>query len=342
MLTFGFDLVDNDFNMPSRVGVDKKTLERLYWHDQLSTYKTGEILHYDPKTIWYYLKKYGIPTRPRKVVLITKNELQNLYLQQRLPLRQIGTIYSITPAAVLRKMRKFKIPLRNTWEHNLVKPRKPFSGSFSEKAYLIGFRLGDLNVVQRPNRQSIEIGCNSTKIDQARLIQGMFSKYSHVSISKPNEIGVMSIGAVLDRSFKFLLPKGDRVDGWIVKSHKYVTAFIAGYTDAEGNMGIYANRARFRLGSCDIGILKKINEYFKKLQIRSTLNLEMSKGFIRKNGLVLNEDFWRITVNEMRSILKVHGLLWPYLKHKKRKYDFLRAKRNVLKRIKILGDKIQA
>lgn len=342
MLTFGFGLVDNDFVEKRRLDIGKKSLERLYWDKQLSTYKIAEVLHCDPKTVWYHLKNEGVPTRPRKVVYVSKEDLIELYKHQGLSLREIGDNYSIVPAAVLRKMRKFNIPLRSTWEHNLIKPRKPFSGSLTEKAYLIGFRLGDLNVIQRPGRQVVEVGCNSTKTDQAQLIKRLFSKYSHVSVSKQNDIGVMSINTSLDRSFGFLIPKVDKVEKWMSSSRKFMAAFTAGYTDAEGNAGVYTNRARFRLGSYDIGILKEINRYFNKLQIQSILNLERPKGSIGSHGLALNGDFWRVTVNERLSILKLYDLLWPHLKHKKRRRDFLKAKRNVLKRIKLVGDKIQA
>lgn len=48
----------------------KENLEQLYVEQEKSTHEIGTILKTDSKTIWYWLKKYGIPIRSRSESLI--------------------------------------------------------------------------------------------------------------------------------------------------------------------------------------------------------------------------------------------------------------------------------
>lgn len=45
--------------------VSKEWLEKAYLIEKRNTYEIGAELKRDPKTVWAWLKKYGIPTRPR-------------------------------------------------------------------------------------------------------------------------------------------------------------------------------------------------------------------------------------------------------------------------------------
>lgn len=315
-----------------KIKISKKELENLYIKKKLSTYKIAKILNCTVMTIRKRMQKYRIVVRPLKKVFIEKNTLENYYLKNKLSLSKIGKIYNINAVAVLKKIRKYRIPLRKSWETNTIHIKKPFSGSIEEKAYLIGFRLGDLGVRQKSTKTySVLVGCNSTKIEQINLIKSLFEKYSHIWIST-NSKGVTSVTTLLHPSFSFLIPKQDNIESWIINHTKYIMAFIAGYTDAEGSIGVYAGRAKFRLGSYDFQILKQITEELKKRNIRAILKLEVPKGFINKQGVINNGDFWRITVNEKQSLFKLFNLLLPYMKHEKRINNLVEAKNNIIQR----------
>lgn len=167
---------------------------------------------------------------------------------------------------------------------------------------------------------------NTTKAEQAELIRGLFRKYSDVWISKPNARGVISTSTILHPSFSFLLPKNDLVEEWIKKDERYMSAFIAGYVDAEGSFGVYRNRARFRLGSYDKNILNEIVCWLERHGIKTPFLLERTR---REKQ---NHDFWRLAVNEGISLLRLFSLIYPHMKHKKRKADFIKAKENVISR----------
>ena len=93
-------------------------LKKYYIEYKLSTYKIAAILQCDPKTIYRYLKKYNIKTRPVNKPLISKITLLDLYKNKHLSLKQIGNRYDMTASGILKRMRKFNIPMRDSWETN--------------------------------------------------------------------------------------------------------------------------------------------------------------------------------------------------------------------------------
>lgn len=315
--------------------IPEKKLAGLYLKKKLSTYKIARIYNCDPKTIYKKLKDYKIPTRPLKIIKISKNKLDDLYFKKRLSLKKISKLYRCNQVAIFKKMKRYDMNLRTPWETNIKYPRYNFSDDKIEKAYLLGFRAGDLGVRKTSKKTgTILVGCNSTKPAQIKLINQLFRNYGPVWIGKKNYLGVRSIDTSLNRSFNFLLPKKDKVASWILANKKYFAAYTAGYTDAEGSIGIYRNRAKFRLGSYDIGILKAINSLFLKRGFKALLTLETKAGFRDKRGVIHRGNFWRITINEKASLLFLFNLIGPYLKHSDRIRAMKKAINNIHKRNK--------
>lgn len=307
---------------------DKNKLLKLYVEQKLSTYKIAKKVSCDPKTVYYWLNKHKIKTRPVAKSPISQNVLSNLYTDKHMSLKQIGKIYQMTPSGILKRIRKASIKTRKTWETN-TGIKKPFIGNNIEKSYLIGFRIGDLGVRQSSLKtKMILVGSNTTKTDQILLMSNLFKKYSKIWVSNPNHKGVMSFSTILHPSFSFLLPKQDSIEEWIASNDILMISFIAGYIDAEGSFGIYNKRAKFRVGSYDKNILSQINVWFKKVSIKSTLELERPK----KKGQ--NKDFWRITINNDPSLYKLYKFLHSKLRHNKRLSDLNKIKENILLRAK--------
>ena len=169
----------------------------------------------------------------------------------------------------------------------------------------------------------IVVGSSTTKKEQVTLIKNLFNKYSKVWISKPNNVGVINVSTILHPSFSFLLPKSINIEKWIVSNDTNMAAFVGGYIDAEGSFGVYNKRSRFRLGSYDNKILKQIHTWLRKFNIKSIYILE------RQKKVGQNCDFWRITVNEARSLMKLYRIIFSYLKHSKRKADFIKVIKNI-------------
>ncbi|PIS17183.1 MAG: hypothetical protein COT59_01990 [Candidatus Nealsonbacteria bacterium CG09_land_8_20_14_0_10_42_14] len=314
-----------------KIIISKEDLKKLYRKQKLSTYKIAKIYDCGPKTVYRYLKLYRIETRPRKIINIPKNKLKTLYIKKKYPLSRIAKIYKCCSVAILDKMEKYKIPRRSTSEAGTIYPRNNFSGDFATKSYMIGFRVGDLRV--RTNQFSIGIGCGTTKSAQVQLIKEVFRKYGPIWVSKKDKRGANHVECSLNSSFKFLLPKHKSIPKWIFKNKTNFFNFLAGYTDAEGNISIAGGRAKFRIRSYDKGILRNIHNRLRGLSINSLFGLDKRAGK-DKRGVFRRKDYWGIIVNERKSLLKLFNFLKPLLKHRKRKNDLLKARKNVILRLK--------
>ena len=178
---------------------------------------------------------------------------------------------------------------------------------------MIGFRLGDLHV--RKSGKIIRVGGGTTKLDQVNLFKNLFNEYGVVYIGNQDKKGAWHPEVGLNQSFNFLVPKHEKIPLAIIKSKTSFLSFLAGYTDAEGNIGCYP-RARFKITSYDYGILKSIGSGLEKYSnVKPVYFLEKTD---RKTH---NKDALSLIVNNMYSVYTLLSDLMPYLRHKKRKDD---------------------
>lgn len=264
--------------------------------------------------------------------LISRDTLVEFYWNQFLSPGRIAAILQCSSGTVKARMRELGVPLRAGSEARFRYKKFDFSGNLIEKAYLIGFRLGDLNVYQRSTKSSLIIArCNTTQGVQIDLIKKLFSKYGKVTISP----GVYStnVNCYLNMTFNFLLPKSIEVPKWI-ENDVYAAAFIAGYVDAEGNFILNQNRARFKLDSYDLGILTWITKWLNKKHILVKFRCIARKGDPRGNNVQFNWDLWRININEAISLLKFIEYIKPFIKHTTRLKDSVTCEQNIQERIK--------
>ena len=157
----------------------------------------------------------GVPRRTpwaRNAVECDPGELVRLYVEEGLSLSAIAKRYGCSLTTIWRKMQAAGIECREDGSTPRY-VRTDFSGDLAEKAYLIGFRIGDLNVELHGN--TITVKCTSTRTEQVELFRQLFERYGHVYTDeatlarrKRQSIG-MSVA--LNRTFDFLLPKQDAV-----------------------------------------------------------------------------------------------------------------------------------
>lgn len=83
-------------------------------------------------------------------------------------------------SGIEKKIKQFQIKTRGNLHRKFHKHdhKFPFSGNCEEKAYLIGFRLGDLNAYH--TSQVVVIRGSTTKPAQAKLIERLFKYYGGV------------------------------------------------------------------------------------------------------------------------------------------------------------------
>lgn len=310
-----------------KIEIQKTLLEELYTDKQLSTQKIAKLLEISSCSVYYKLREAGINTRPKRKIMIDKHELSELYIEKNMPCSRIAKKFDCNPVTIFNFLKKFGIKTRALSESHISYPKKKFRGTDDLKAYMIGFRLGDLNVRAVNDSATIFIKSGTTKEDQCELIKNIYGVHGHYKINFKD--GVYQNYCNLDKSFSFLLPKEDNIEEWILNNNKCFFAFLGGYADAEGNFGVYQNRARFRLGTYDKNILKQICDKLNSLGIRTMFNLE-GKAVVGKQ----NKDFYRISVNEKESIMELINNLKPYIKHKKRHNDMILSEKNILLRNK--------
>ena len=272
---------------------------------------------------------------------IPKAQLVDLYLNQRLSSRRIAKILNCAYSTIDRKIRLANLPIRNLAQAHIIYPRMNFSGNFTEKAYLIGFRVGDLRVRKfYKNSETIHADCGSTKIEQINLIKQLFNKYGRVWVSKPNMHNCIQIECFLNNSFNFLLPS--QPQNWIFMQKRYFFSFLAGFTDADGSIFVSNtnNQAIYSLGNYNVLLLKKIQKYLGKFGI-STPKITKSPraGLIASHGYQYNNDYWTLRVSRKASLVNLLKLICPHLKHATRITQMTTAIANIKTRNKLYGRK---
>lgn len=333
------------------IWIFRSQLEEFYEKQRLSIRKLAKIYNCGATTIQRKLHKYNIRVRPSMSVKINipRKRIKFLYEQRRKTTTQLAKIYSCSFKTILNRFREYNIKTRDISEAHIKYTKKDFSGNLIEKAYIIGFRIGDLHVrIYEENGRIISVECASTHPAQIILIRNLFKRYGYVRISTPDKYSVIRIQCALNSSFNFLLKKDDRIESWILSNDKLFFAFLAGYIDAEGDIGVYSkNCASLRVGTYDKNTLSQIQNKLMGKGIDSTLILDRPKGSKvnlpkkdrhSKKEYKTNHDFWRLAVYKKESLLKLFSLLNPYIKHQRIKRGLLEAKENICWRNQQFGN----
>lgn len=335
----------------------------MYLKEKFSTVQIAKITGCGKTTICNQLKKFNIKTRSKTEALklkvhpckyeILKKDLVKYYYKNLLSPYQIAKIYNCCPSTIFYRMKKYNIPLRELFEAiNLTierrsksiakahvaksvekRPRSDFDGTFVDKAYLIGFRLGDLYVAKRKYGETINVASSSTKTEQIELYRKLFKSYGPITINKyKNNYNFI---CKLNLSFAFLLKNTDQIDAWILNNKKYFLAFLAGYTDAEGHFETKSRYPRYFVGSYQKNIINTIHNKLIELEIDCPKpRIHAKEGYIDKRGVPTHHDLWGVRVNKMASLQKLIKEIKPYLKHSKRINDMF----CVENKLNILGD----
>ena len=139
-------------------------------------------------------------------------------------------------------------------------------------------------------------------------------------------------------SFDFLLSK--IAPEWAFEKEDAFFSFLAGFTDAEGSIGIPANgAAAYQVGNYDKILLEKIKRTLKCYGIDSPkLYLGTRKGFVAKNGYVQNGDYWHLHISKKAHLYTLLVALKPYIKHPNKVPALKRAIQNIEERNRLYGN----
>lgn len=188
---------------------------------------------------------------------IPKELLKQLYCEQKLSSKVIARQLSCNATTICNYLRRYDLSIRDPKEAHRLQVftkfpgrilylKQDFNGGSPLKAYLVGFRLGDLYVTKVSQGlycKTIQINCRTTPPVQLELFRKLFSGYGHIYECKPDKHGALSLVCYVNRSFDFLLPKQDSVETWIQADPECSAAFAAGYIDAEGSFHLTRRKA---------------------------------------------------------------------------------------------------
>ncbi len=257
-------------------------------------------------------------------IKFTKEILYDLYWNQNLSPYKIGDMYDCSFSTITNRFKEFGIPFKNQSLARQRYPKRNCSGNKCEKAYILGFRIGDLNVYKTSdNSEYIVVRCHTTCIEQFDLITSLFEEYGKVTISRGG-----AINCFLNNSFDFLLDKYGKYT--TIKEADEFFSFVAGYLDAEGYFGINQGKARLKVDSYDADVLKWMSKKFELYGIRNKCKLIG----ICKTKRSFGKELWRINVNWATDLERLILALLPYSKHKKRISQMKNCQLNILERAK--------
>lgn len=181
-----------------RVNLSADELHELYVRQGKTMTEIATQLGIGASSVRRRLHELGIVARPRgpkgskesAPLTLTEQDLRELYLEQRLSIPQIAELYGCANETIRQRLLKYHIPIRSfsqahLVQHGTIDEYRDFDGDECEKAYLLGFRLGDLNVL-REHRTSevLRISCGSSKVEQIELVKQLFQPYGHTSLRR--------------------------------------------------------------------------------------------------------------------------------------------------------------
>jgi hypothetical protein len=323
--------------MIKRTDIPCSEIARLYSEELLSAPDIATRLGCSVGTIYNRMAACGIQVRSMSEAAqldrgleISCAELHTLYVERELTFAEIAHQYQCNPVTIHKKLKACGIQARPSGGAVYEYPKKDFDGNPDEKAYLIGFRLGDLHV--EAGNWAIRVRCTSTHQEQIDLVQALFEKYGGIWISEPKARRGRGITAHLNRSFDFLLPNNDEIESWILNEDNLFAAFWAGYLDAEGSFIVSGKRAYFKVDSGDDGILRQA---WSKL---AGLGLEFPEPklirpagtWIRQFELASHRDLWRLATEKKSTLLQLCDMVSPYLRHRTRIRNMKAVRDNVV------------
>ncbi len=316
--------------MPNRVLTSKEELVELYKNQGMTTYQVADAIGCCQATVWKRLRQFGVPAHERYRVPITKKQLRGLYWTQRLSTRKIAKKFGITRSWVFQKLNEWNIPTRDIAESHIFN-KKPFSGSPTEKAYLIGFRIGDLNVTKNgPKSKTIQVKLGTTIREQVMLFEKLFSPYCKVW-KKKTATGKINLQAGVDETFNFLLPKKEPRQ--IFNKPNVFFPFLAGFVDAEGCIRISNGRAYLALGNMNRPLLCRIKKTLERLEFEiPKIIYSDHTQYVGKDGSGHNGPYYTIRVNKKTTLLRLLSKIVRFSRHPNKIKDIKLAINNIVQR----------
>ena len=296
-------------------------LRNMYWQRGLSIRRIAIELNISPRSVWNMMLKYHVPRRPAifpDKYKISRETLETLYIKQKLSLSQTANRLGVSSHVVHYKLRKFRIPTRTKSQGMIRHPKSSFSNIFTEKAYMLGLRAGDLYACKHYNH--IRLTSTTTHPAFVTMMGNAFANYANVGTHRRynKDHYEWVVYTDLHPSFDFLLCKPRKLPEQIINGDAF-WHFLAGYVDCEGSWIITKSnkddiRFMFRIGTYDRTILRQIQNKLRSDGYASHLYLDRKQGSRTTYGR-LRKDFYVLRLYCNYDIIRLIKKLLPLSRH---------------------------
>jgi len=231
---------------------------KLYVEENKSPSEIARLFGVHVDTIHRWLRRCSVPPKKR-FKNFSKDFLENLYFKEKLSYRQINEKLGITTAQYWLEKYGIRRPRIESmlvyFEREKGKELRVFDGSDEERAYIMGFRTGDLNVkLHGKASKVINVQISTSRLETIEVVDYLFRAYGRRWFSEEvypyksvdgENIPRYRLLYVLDRdSFSFLIPKCKRIPDEFRCVDSLFWSFCAGYFDAEGSFTYHYDKRR--------------------------------------------------------------------------------------------------
>jgi hypothetical protein len=206
--------------------------------------------------------------------------------------------------------------LKGVVNHLRMYERRPFAGTDSGKAYILGLKHGDLSAYV-PYGNVTRVSTSTTHPALAELFTELFSPHGHVyklaRYKKDTGTFEWNFQAILDDSFAFLLEPREKCRDWVGKQDETMLAYLAGLVDAEGHIRMYPNPRTVGIivsvWNTDLDLVRFAYDCLKQLGYRPMEPYLDKRAGGKSSGFHIErkKDYWRLQLgrfDEAQSLLQ--------------------------------------
>jgi hypothetical protein len=244
-----------------------------------------------------------------------RTTIDHLHNDRNLSLLRISKEIGKSYTAIWGLCRALEIHTRNLAEADTASAesrskhkRTAFDGSEEDRAYMLGFKNGDLTAWQ-VSGTAVMVTSTTTHPAFADLFHKLFQRYSHVYQYPMFEEGrgyKWKLAARLDNSFRFLLCTAIEAAELFAANRRLYISWLAGLIDSDGNIQSSQDRGydrvRIIIYNSNLALLESIIAHSRSIGFEFTGPYLVQKaGTITQRGIRYTKDHWQIDLQQTKA-----------------------------------------
>lgn len=249
--------------------------------------------------------------------------LDELHNGRRLSLLRISQMVGKSYTKIWGLCRALEMPTRNVAEADRNSAelrskhkRSPFDGTEEERAYMLGFKNGDLTALQ-VSGTAVMVTSTTTHPAFANLFRELFEKYGPVYQYPMQEKGKgykWKLAVRLDNSFQFLLASGAIALSLVSRDRRAFMSWLAGLLDSDGSINLTHSNKHARillvLHNTDLKLLQSAKQVLGSFGYGFVGPYQtMKKGMVTPRGIKYTKAMWNIALERTWEAKKLLGEL---------------------------------